>query len=198
MVRKIRFFLILMALGSLGFLATLTWLKLRPEGESKQLLAPPTSPADLQLNRVKYTETREGIKEWELEAFSVGYFQEENIVFFEKIKATFFGKNKVFYRLVGERGKLHIQTKTIEVFGGVEIDSSDGYHLRTRSLQYLAEKKELITSDQVEMRSPQFSINGEGMVVDLDRQRVKILSQVKTTFLSGNKTRDKEWARIDF
>jgi LPS export ABC transporter protein LptC len=180
--KKLRLLLGVMIVGGLGLVAIMTWRTLTPVQGKKVPLQEPASAADLQLNRMKYTETREGIKEWELEAGSVRYFQDEKMVFLEGVKATFFGKNQETYVLIGERGKFNTQTKAIEVFDGVKIDSSDGYQMQTRSLRYQAEKRELRTSDPVEMSGPQLRIQGTGLVVELDHQRMKILKQVTTTF----------------
>ncbi|MGB9699385.1 MAG: LPS export ABC transporter periplasmic protein LptC [Thermodesulfobacteriota bacterium] len=191
MRKKITFLVVITAIVSLTFLGAKIWNMLKPltEEQGKPNLSSPK--ADLELKKVKYTETREGVKEWELEAFSVGYFQEEGIVVCEKVKATFFGQNEVSYTLTGLKGKFHMKTKIIEVSGGVKIDSTDGYHLRSPSIKYLAEKRELVTADLVQMEGPRLRVEGQGMIVDIDRQRVKILNQVSTVFadidIKGNK-----------
>ncbi len=181
-IRNWRFFLGVLIVGGVGLVAIMTWRTLAPPQGKKGPIQEPASTADLQLDRIKYTETREGVKEWELEAASVRYFQDKNLLFLEKVKATFFGKNQEVYVLVGEQGRFNTQTKAIEVFGSVKIDSSDGYRMQTQSLKYQAKKRELRTSDPVEMDGPQFRIRGKGLVVELDHQRMKILKQVTTTF----------------
>ena len=171
-----------MVLGSLGGVAVLLWIALAPEKTS-----PPPKPevaADLKLDRVHYLETREGVKEWELEAVSAVYFKDENSIVLEKVRAVFYGKGQESYVLLGEKGKYNTQTKVIEVSDGVKIDSSQGYCLRTRSLTYQSERRELRTSDPVEMKGPDLEVTGVGMVVDLNQQRVKILGGV-TTVLSS-------------
>jgi LPS export ABC transporter protein LptC len=184
-LRNIRLLLGFMIVGSLGLVAILTWRTLAPPQGKNVPGTEPAISADLQLNRVKYTETRDGVKEWELEAASVRYFQEENTVFIEDVRATFFGKNKETYTLLGERGKFNTRTKAIEVFDGVKLDSSDGYRMRTQSLKYQAEKRELRTSDFVEMSGPQLRVQGTGLVVEIDKQRLKILKRVTTTFFNS-------------
>ncbi len=171
-------------LGSLGGVAILVWLTLAPGPDKKAPSQKPEVAADLKLDRVHYTETREGVKEWEMQAASAVYFKGENTVVLDKVQATFYGKEKESYVLVGEKGKYNTQTKVIEVYDGVKIDSSDGYHLRTRSLKYQAEQRELQTSDPVEMRGPDLEVNGVGMIVELNHQRVKILGGVTTTLSS--------------
>jgi LPS export ABC transporter protein LptC len=181
-IKNLRFLLGVIIVGSLCLVAIMTWRTLAPPQEKKVPVKEPAIAADLQLNRVKYTETREGIIEWELEADSVRYFEDENTLFFEQVKATFFGKNQGTYVLVGKRGKVNTQTKAIEVFDGVKLDSSDGYRMQTQSLRYQAERRELTTSDPVEMSGPQLRVQGTGLIVEIDRQRMKILQRVTTTF----------------
>ncbi|MBI5966763.1 MAG: LPS export ABC transporter periplasmic protein LptC [Deltaproteobacteria bacterium] len=181
LMRNIRFFVGLIILGSIGLVALMGWRTLAPpEGRDVPGRVRATS-ADLQLDRLRYTETREGKKEWELEAATAQYFKEENSVILDKVKATFFGKNGETYILRGEKGKFNTRTKAIEVFDGIELDSSDGYHLRTKRLRYQAEKRELSTSDPVEMNGPQIRVEGIGLIVELDHQRLKVLRQVTTT-----------------
>ncbi len=183
MRRKIpfRFLVGMIILGSLGLVAITVWRTLAPVPEKNIPSQKPDAAADLKLDRVHYMETRDGVKEWELEAASAVYYKEENTVVFEKIQATFFGKNKESYVLVGEKGRLNTQTKVIEVYDGVKVDSSNGYQLRTQSLTYQADRRELSTSERVEMRGPDLQVEGVGMVVELTRQRVRILGGVRTT-----------------
>jgi len=169
-------------LGSLGGVAVMVWFTMAPGPDKKTPPQKPEIAADLKLDRVHYTETREGVKEWELEAASAVYFKEENAVVLDKVRATFYGKEQESYILVGAKGRFNTQTKVIEVFDGVKIDSSDGYHLRTRSLIYQSEQRELRTSEPVEMDGPDLEVNGVGMVVELNQQRVKILGGVTSTF----------------
>jgi len=51
-------------------------------------------------------------------------------------------------------------------------------------LKYQADQKELHTSDPVELEGPTMRVEGVGMVVDLKRERVKILGGVTATLSS--------------
>jgi len=176
--------------GSLGLVGVIAWQTLTPPPMEKTPPPKPDASADLKLDRVHYTETREGVKEWELEATSAVYRKEGDTVMLEKIRATFYGKNQESYRLIGEKGRFNTQTKVIEVYDGVRIDSSNGYHMRTRSLKYQADQKELHTPDPVELEGPSIRVEGVGMIVELNRERVKILGGVTTTLssLESNKS----------
>ena len=171
-------------LGSLGGVGIFVWQVLTPAPGDKHPPAKADVAADLKLDRVHYTETREGVKEWELEADSAVYYREQNTLTLEKVRATFYGKNQETYVLVGEKGRYNTQTKVIEAFDGVVVDSSSGYQLRTQGLRYEADQRELRTSDPVEIKGPDMQIEGVGMVVELNRQFMKILGGVTATLTS--------------
>jgi LPS export ABC transporter protein LptC len=183
-MRRFRSFLGLIILASLCGVGGLAWYTISPPGIKKISTGEPASAADLKLDRLRYTETREGVKEWELEAASAQYFKEDSSVVFEKVRAAFYGKNEQVYSLEGEKGRLDTQTKEIRAFDGVKLETSDGYRLQTRSLQYQADKRELRTGDPVELRGPQGKITGTGLVVQLDQQRIRILRQVNVVLTS--------------
>jgi LPS export ABC transporter protein LptC len=171
-------------LGSLGGVGIFVWQILTPAPGDKHPPAKADAAADLKLDRVHYTETREGVKEWELEAASAVYYREQNTLALEKVRAIFYGKNQETYVLVGEKGRYNTQTKMIEVYDGVTVDSSLGYQLQTQGLRYQADQKELSTSDPVEMKGPDMQVEGVGMVVELNRQCMKIFGGVTTTLSS--------------
>jgi LPS export ABC transporter protein LptC len=171
-------------LGTLGGAGFFLWEALSPVPGDRNPPVKADAAADLKLDRVHYTETREGTKEWELEAASAVFYRKENSMALEKVRATFYGKNEEIYALVGEKGRYNTETKVIEVYDGVVIDSNLGYRLRTQSLRYRSDQKELTTSDPVELSGPDMEVEGVGMVVDLNRQHVTILGGVTTTLSS--------------
>ena len=190
-MKRLRSFLGVIIFGSLAMVAIMTWRTIAPPTEKK--IPVPDSQADLKLDRVHYTETREGVKEWELEAASAQYFKGESTVLLDKVKATFFGKEGQTYTLVGKKGKFNPQTKEMELFDGIRLESGDGYQMRTRSLKYQAGKKELSTADAVEIEGPQLRVEGIGLIVEIDRQYLQVLRQVTTTL---SPAKGKELLRI--
>jgi LPS export ABC transporter protein LptC len=174
----------LIILGSLGGVGFFVWQALAPAAGDPPVPAKTDIAAELKLDRVHYTETREGMKEWELEATSAVYYREQNLLALEKVRATFYGKNQETYMLVGEKGRYNTETKVIEVYDGVEVDCSLGYQLRTQGLRYQADQRELSTSDPVEMKGPDMQVEGVGMVVELNRQCLRVFGGVTTTLFS--------------
>jgi LPS export ABC transporter protein LptC len=185
-MKNLKFFIGLLIIGSLVVVVTMVFRTMAPQGEKTPPVPESSISADLKLDWVHYTETHEGVKEWEVEAVSAVYYKENSAVLLEKVKATFFGKNQETYVLIAEKGRFDTQTKTIEGFDGVRLDSSDGYQLRTRTLKYLSATKEIRTEDPISMNGPHVQVEGIGLVVEIDRQRMRVMKQVQTTLdLSG-------------
>jgi LPS export ABC transporter protein LptC len=177
-MKRFRSLLGMVILSCLGGVGLLAWYTITPPKGKTTPLPEPTSVADLKLDRLRYTETREGVKEWEIEAASAQYFKEEGTILFDKVRATFFEKNQEAYFLEGEKGRLNTQTKAIEAFDGVKLKSNRGYQMTTRSLRFQTDKREFSTPDAVEMSGPDGTITGTGLIVNLDQERMKILNQV--------------------
>lgn len=182
-MRRFRPILGFLIWGILGLVAVLAWRTLDAPHGKKPPAREPAISADVKLDRVHYTETRKGVKEWELEAASALYFKEEGTVILNHVTATFFAPGGQTYKLQAQKGKYHTLTKSIEVAEDVRIDSSEGYRLRTQSLQYFTERKELRTPDPVELEGRDLRVEGTGLVVEVDHQRVRILRNVTTTLL---------------
>lgn len=183
-MKRFRSFVGVTVLASLLGVGGLAWYTVSPPKGKRVSTGEPAAAADLKLDRLRYTETREGFKEWELEAASAQYFKEDHAVVFAEVRAAFFGENEQVYSLRSERGRLNTQTKVIEAYGGVRLETSDGYRAETGSLRYEAERRELSTGDPVALSGPQGKIEGQGLVVLLDQQKMKILGPVSVVLTS--------------
>ncbi len=180
-MRNVKVFIGLLIIGGLTTLAIILYQTLAPQKEKTALAPEPAISADLKLVRVHYQETHDGVKEWEVEAASATYYKEDQMVLFENVKATFFGKNGGNYVLLAEKGRFDTKDKIIEGFGGVQLKASDGYILRTQRLKYESAQKEIRTEDAVLLEGPDMRIEGTGLVVEVDRQRIKVFKEVQTT-----------------
>ncbi|MEE9503794.1 MAG: LPS export ABC transporter periplasmic protein LptC, partial [Thermodesulfobacteriota bacterium] len=83
------------------------------------------------------------------------------------------------YTLTAERGELYTDSKDIKVFGDIVAITDEGYRIQTDSFHYNAEERKIFTDDDVTLSSEEMVMNGKGMVVDLDEERLYILKEVR-------------------
>jgi LPS export ABC transporter protein LptC len=132
------------------------------------------------LEKIQLVEDKQGKKTWELEAKSIEQEQDTKIMVLEDLKVTYYTKEGRVIVVTGKKGKVNQESKDVEISGNVVLTTSDGYRLRTNSAAYAHEAKKVTTSDPVEIEGDQIRLVGVGMLVDMEAQRFKILSQVKT------------------
>jgi LPS export ABC transporter protein LptC len=136
--------------------------------------------ASQELQKVHFVEDKHGRKTWELEAKTIRLYQKEKISTLEDVKVTFYAKEGRTFYLTGKQGKVHQDSKDVELTGDVVLTSNDGYQLKTQSVSYVHSEKIVSTPDPVEIDGEQIRLTGIGMRVDVETKTFKVLSQVKT------------------
>jgi LPS export ABC transporter protein LptC len=179
------------AIVSIGLLVFVSlWINLKgkkalEEGEVLPKIS--TDGADTRMEKIHLVEDKHGQKTWELEAKSIQQYQGQNIMLIEEVKLTFFTKEGRSFVISGNQGKVHQDSKDMELSGDVVLTSSDGYRLKTRSVSYHHLEKKVTTSDPVEIEGDLLRLQGIGMFVDMEAKIFKVLSQVKTQWKGGRK-----------
>ncbi len=186
---KITILLSMMLIG--GIVLISLWINLR---ERNKALEEPgahgvisTEGADQRLEKIHLVEEKDGKKIWELEAKRLSRFQEENMLLLEDVKVNYYSKEGKQYTLIGRQGKVHQETKDMELIGNVRLTSAEGYRLTTHSVSYHHGKRQVKTSDPIELEGEQIHLTGVGMLIDLDRKTFKVLQQVKTLWKGGSR-----------
>lgn len=172
-----------------GIVLASLWANLREKKASEaneKLPKVSIGDADMRLEKVQFVEDKHGQKTWELEAKSVQQYQDQNMMVLEDVKVTFYAKEGRTFFLTGKEGKVYQNSKNVELVGDVVLTSNDGYQLKTHSASYHHLEKIVSTADPVEIEGEQFRLTGKGMLVNVESQTFKILSQVKTQ-LKGKK-----------
>ncbi len=155
-------------------------LHIKSSEKTERLPEVSTGGADMRLEKIRFVEDKHGQKTWELEAKSIQHFQDQNLMILEDVKVTVYLKEGRILTLTGKKGKVHQDTKDMELMGDVLLTSSDGYRLKTHSLSYHHRDKIVKSSDPVEIEGEQLRLTGKGMRVEMENKIFKVLSQVKT------------------
>ena len=140
------------------------------------------APGQVGLQEINFVQVKDGVKLWELKAEAVTYQQPQNLISFKKVTLTYYPKGESPVTLVGNLGKLDTQKKDVFIEGEVVISTSDGYELKAPSLQYEDEKREVSTDKDFTFKGPNIFLDGQGMTMNLDTQKVYVKKKAKMTF----------------
>ncbi|UCD87701.1 MAG: LPS export ABC transporter periplasmic protein LptC [Desulfobacterales bacterium] len=155
------------------------YLRLGEEPEALHSVLP--KDCDVSLNRVHHVATRDGVKEWTLDAESAQYHKTNNKTVFKDILATFFLEDGNTIRLSSRDGVLLTDTKDMEVWGDV-VARSGPYELNTDKLCYKYESHTMFTESPVIIKGNGMEIIGDRMAFDLQTEQVVVWGRVKAVF----------------
>jgi len=132
------------------------------------------------IDKVHYTEVKDGAVEWTLDADSANYIQEAGVTIFTNPKVLFYGQDGSVYTMTGSEGSYMKDSGNIEVSGHVLVVTGDGYTLATESLRYDTGTKEITTEELVTIDTKEMRIKGVGLLISIDRESFSVLDDVRT------------------
>lgn len=144
---------------------------------------------------VHLVENSNNAKGWELHADEATGSTEEQWVL-KKVKVEFFSENQSSYVVSGDIGEIDGKSKNMIIRGQVITQSSNGYQFVTNDLTYSAAEKKLKTDDVVKMLGPEdkngpgFTLNGQGFLIDIEKNKMFIQSNVEATKAINKKSFD--------
>jgi LPS export ABC transporter protein LptC len=188
-MRQVKFAILLAILLIGGIAGVNLWVNYQARKllEGEPLPKVSLGDADMQLEKIRLVEDKNGRKSWELEARAIQQFHDQNVITIEDVKVTYYMKEGRSVVISGDQGKFSQDSKNIELVGNVTLTSSDGYRFKTHSIAYDHSKKKVTTADPVELEGDEIRMTGKGMVVDMEGKVIRVLNQVKTTLKRGAK-----------
>lgn len=149
-----------------------------PEAKKKETAA---DEADVKLEKVTYSTVNEdNIKEWDLNADSAKYFEDKELLSLEGVEATIYTDENTYY-VTGNEGLYNTKTRDIEIKGQVEVLMPDTTRLRTETLNYDHQKKQMTSNDKVLITRGKVIINGVGVVININEKKLLILDKVRAS-----------------
>lgn len=142
----------------------------------------------IKAEKVRYTGTRKGRTEWELEAETAAYTEADETTRLEDVKVIFYSANGdevANYTMTSDKGSYDSGNGLIEVSGDVVVTSPDGYDLKTDRLVYSEKTGEISTKEYVLIKSEKMTVAGTGLVVEIESERLSLLSGVRAEFRDG-------------
>ena len=139
------------------------------------------SKANISISKIYQTATRDGIKEWRLEAKSAYYIDATKQANLQDVIATFFLKDEGKIYLTADQGILKTDSNDIEVTGNVVV-RNETYSLRTKKLNYEHTKRILFSKVPVEIVGDSLNLASDSMSFDLNTNRIFFEGRVEGTF----------------
>ena len=172
-VKTVLYCLIGLMVAGIGFMS---YHRFREEPRGLLSILPKTR--DVSLNHIHHVATRDGAREWTLDAESAQYQKADNKTVFKDIVATFFLKHGKSIHLNSRDGVLLTNTKDMEVWGDVVVRNGQ-YELNTDKLRYEHKTQTISTVTPVVIKGDCMEITGDNMIFNLQTEQIVVWGRVK-------------------
>jgi len=179
--KKIKLVLLLVLLLLSGITLALFSGYRRISNQDAGLISAVQNQANISLGKVHQTATRNGVKEWTLDAQSAHVINAKQQAIFQDLSITFFLKNNSKVYLTSNQGILHTDSNDIEVSGNVVVQNIN-YRLKTEILHYKHKERVLFSEVPVNIISQTARITADSMSHDLDANKTTLKGNIKGTF----------------
>jgi len=136
--------------------------------------------ADMQLSKIHQTASKNGIREWRLEAESATLVEKRKVMILEKPNVEFFMEDGDNLHLTANQGTIHTGSNRIEISGQVSANTSL-YRFRTEALDYDPEARELQAKTPVAISGDAFTLQADSMAMNLETNITRFEGNVKGT-----------------
>jgi len=185
-MRKIKF-LLLTALAALSLISLILFLRGGPIGfDPAKLIGFLPDDVDMRLSGVDYTEVTDGEREWTLNADTLRYFKEENLMVFDRVGLTFFTQEGEIH-MTGDQARYHKKDKKVHLIGRVKAKDPKGYILSTSKLVYDIQTRIVFAPGRFQITGPKLDLEGLGLSLNMKENRLKVLNQTQLLIKTPSK-----------
>jgi len=133
---------------------------------------------DVELDEIRFSETRQGVRKYLLAAASATY-SAHGISLMKRIDVKFFDANgQETMRLSADEGDLSGNNQLVNLRGDVVLIGAQGFVLKTDHLTYSKADDLLQTDATVLLESAQGILRGRGLIVAPEKERLQLLHDV--------------------
>ena len=174
------------ALGALGFVLGRTMV-------ARQQAASSPPPGDIpnevsqRISDFRRVKVKDGRKVWELVAREADVKGDRTVVEVASPAVSFFAEDGRAVEVKGAKGLVHLDgsnVQKIELGGGIEVRVGD-YLVRTDEAVYVQAEDSVTSPGKVRVEGAEIALEGDGLVIELARQRLRFLRGVTTTMQPG-------------
>ena len=177
-----RFLAILASLTALFVVATIAF---RMHQAGAPGLKVPKLPlkVDVSLQRVHYTETKLGVKRWDLSADRAEYNKDTDSTALSGVRLVVSGKPPAGdLQVTADHADYHNATRDVELSGKVRGTSGSGMEFTTSRVTYVAARSQLESSEAVRFQDAGLLLEGVGMEFQTQTRRLKLMKDVSAVY----------------
>lgn len=186
--RNIRLLLALSIVSAIAVLVVVAMNRV-PSSESTLPAAsgPVENQAELTLRGISVNETSDGSTKWNLVAATAQYYKDRAQARLSDVKLTTWSPDKKIGELVltAPVAIYHNETRDIYLSGGVLARNNKGMEFRSQSIRFAGSKALLTTADPVRFSDSELTLEGTGMMYDVERAALKVHKNVTATITGG-------------
>ena len=142
---------------------------------------------EFELDNVRYSHTRSGIKKWELSAHKAKRIKGRDEIIIEGVEAWIYasGKLKSDTHIKADLGSYLVKSGDISLSGHVSIDNEQ-LHISTQQLRYMESSDTIVAPQQLKVQNDKLQIEAGSARIDLNSRVLHFSGGVKTTlYLHG-------------
>ncbi len=186
---KIKLILVLCIVLAGLSLVTIIVLKTSQSKGPVEILKQLPKNIDISLQKIHYTDIKDGKKRWDLFAEKVEYDKKRDYTYFKNVRMDIFPRKESGDKisLNADSAVYYNKTGDVEIEGNITAVGENGIKFETSTLRFRASRSLIDTQDRVKLVHGRLVIDGRGMEFDLKARSVRVFNDVTARIGAGNK-----------
>jgi LPS export ABC transporter protein LptC len=182
-LNNIRRFLVIMASFTALFVVATIAFRMHQGGAPARKVPKLPLKVDVSLQRVHYTETRLGVKRWDLSADRAEYNKDADSTTLSGVRFVVSGPAaKGDLQVTADRAEYHNGTRDVLLTGKVHGSSGSGMEFFSTQVTYLAAREQLVSSAPVRFKDAGLVLEGVGMEFQTQTRRLRLMKDVNAVY----------------
>jgi LPS export ABC transporter protein LptC len=183
---KIRQLLALFVVATSLSIVVAVVVKLYRARGTAELLRKLPQNIEVSLQKIHFTETRDGMKKWDLVADKADYDKKGEVTHLTGVRLVVAGENAMGdITLTAPRADFHNATKDVRMDGNVVAKTASGMEFTATDAAYIAARSLIMTSGRVSFTDGKLKLEGVGMEFMPKTKNVRILNRVTAKIMPG-------------
>jgi len=184
-IKQILAFVVIAAASCLTVAIVVKYHRLKSPAE---MLSDLPKNIDLSLQKVHYTNTKDGVLQWDLLAHKVDYYNNSGVIKFTQAEMVLFAKgDSGKYALVADTADYHKKSGDVKLVGNITATNESGMTFSTGHLDYFASRSLVSTDDRVRLEDASLTVEGTGMELSLNTRKLRVLHNVTAVIRTRKK-----------